>query len=69
MENYHDALIEIKNCKSEKQLLKVVEAIVANSKKLDLDETDLQRLEEVGMHKYEQFERERRQMVRNKKGK
>lgn len=64
---YHDIRVEIENCKTERDLLRIVEDVVKNSKKYHLDEVDLQRLEDVGMKKYERFQRDRMFMIKNKK--
>lgn len=64
---FYDLTVDIKNCKTEKDLLKIIQYIVANQKKLRLDDYDMQRLESIGMQKYESMTIERQIMVRNKK--
>jgi hypothetical protein len=64
---YHEIRGMIEECKDEKQLLRVVEDIMRNTKKYGLDEVDLDKLEQVGMRKYEQFKRERSLLIKNKK--
>lgn len=60
-------MVEIKNCKNEAALLKIVQYISTNQKKLRIDESEMQRLEDEGMRKYESFQRERNALIRNKK--
>lgn len=67
MSTKHELMSDILECKTEKQLLRVVQTIVNNSKKWKLDEVDIQRLEEAGMRKYETMQRERSAMIKNKK--
>lgn len=60
-------MADIKECKNEQQLLKVVENIMHGAKQNHIDDYQMQRLEEEGMKKYEQFQRERSVMIKNKK--
>ena len=60
-------MVDLKNCNTEKELLKVVQYIDSNRKNLKLDDYDIQKLEAVGMQKYESMVMERQMMVRNKK--
>ena len=65
--SFHTLVLDIKNCKTHKELLKVVKHIVNNSKKLGLDEYDLDKLESIGMETYERIRYENIEMTRNKK--
>lgn len=67
MSTYHELVIDIKNCMTEKELLKVVQYIDSNKKKLKLDEVQIERLEAVGMRRYEEMTIERNQMIKNRK--
>lgn len=67
MSIYHELLLDINECKNDKDLLKIVQYIMDNKKKHQLDEVDLDKLEQAGMRKYEQFERERQALHRNKR--
>jgi hypothetical protein len=58
---------DIEECKSEQQLLKVVENIMAGARQNNIDDYQMQRLEEIGMRKFEQLQRERERMIKNKK--
>lgn len=64
---FHTLIQDIQECTSDKQLLKVVQNIWTNKSKYRLDEGQLYKLEQVGLRKYEEFERERRELFRNKK--
>lgn len=64
---FHEMMLAIKNCRNEQELLKIVSYISANQKKLKLDAVDIEKLESIGMRKYHEFERERSQMIKNKK--
>lgn len=68
MNNYHDAVVEIKNCATESQLLKVIQYVMANSKKMNLDESDMDRLEQIGTAKAEELYHETKNVMRNRKG-
>jgi hypothetical protein len=65
--NYHELTVDIKNCKTEKELLKVIQYIDQNRKKLKLDEYDIEKLEAIGLRRYEEMTRERNIMVKNKR--
>lgn len=67
MSAYHELVIDIKNCMSEKELLKVVQYIDSNKKELKLDEVQIERLEAIGMRRYEEMTIERNQMIKNRK--
>ena len=64
---FYELTVDIKNCKTEKELLKIVQYIVANQKRLKLDDYEMQRLEAIGMEKYESMSIERQMMVKNRK--
>lgn len=64
---FHTLIQDIQECTSDKQLLKVVQDIWTNKSKYRLDEGQLYKLEQAGLRKYEEFDRERREMFRNKK--
>lgn len=67
MSVYHELIVDIKNCNTEKELLKVVKYIDANRKKLKLDEVQIEKLEATGLRRYEEMLNERNQVIRNKK--
>lgn len=64
---YHELVIDIKNCQTEKDLLKIVKYIDSNRKKLKLDDYDIERLEKIGLRRYEEITIERQQMIKNRK--
>lgn len=64
---FHDLIVDIKNCKNERELLKVVSYISENQKKLKLDVSDVEKLEAIGMKRYEEIQRDRADIIRNKK--
>jgi len=66
-QSMHELIVDIKNAKSEEELLKIVTFISSNSKRLRLDDSDLQKLEAVGLQQYENMHRIRNDMIRNKK--
>ena len=65
--SFHDHVVDIKNCKNERELLKVVSNLTQNQARLKLDDSDMQRLEDIGMKRYEEIQRDRSSMIRNKK--
>jgi len=67
MSVYHELIVDIKNCNTEKELLKIVKYIDANRKKLKLDEVQMEKLEATGLRRYEEMLNERNQVIRNKK--
>lgn len=67
MSTYYDLIVELKNCKTEKQLMEVAEYIDTNKKTLGLDDYHLEKLQAVGMQKYERMVMERNMMVKNRK--
>ena len=67
MSVYHELIVDIKNCNTEKELLKIVKYIDANRKKLKLDEVQIEKLEATGLRRYEEMLNERNQVIRNKK--
>lgn len=67
MSVYHELIVDIKNCQSEKDLLKIIQHIDSNKKKLRLDEVDVEKLEAIGLRKYEEMVSERNYMARNRK--
>lgn len=64
---YHELRGSIEECKTEKELLTIVEDIMRHSKKYKLDEYHIDKLEEIGTRKYENMLRERQFMMKNKK--
>jgi len=67
MSAFHELIVDIKNCTSEKELLKIIQYIDANRKRLKLDYVDIEKLEAAGMRKYEQMLSDRTYMMKNKK--
>ena len=67
MSTFHECIVEIKNCSSEKELLKVIRWIDASKDKLKLDSYQMEKLEAVGMKRYEEITFEREQMIKNRK--
>ena len=67
MSEYHVLSQDLMECKSEKELLKVVKDIVKNKSRYGLDDFEMNKLEQIGMKRYEQIDRERREMFRNRK--
>lgn len=65
--SFHDLIIDLKNCKNERELLKVASYISENQKKLQLDVSDVEKLESIGMKRYEEIQRDRAGIIRNKK--
>lgn len=65
--SYHNLIVDIKNCKTERELLQVVKHIMSNQKKLRLDDSDMERLESIGMTRLEQIQRDRSFIIKNKK--
>jgi hypothetical protein len=67
MTTYHDLMVEIKNTRNEQELLKVVKFIDSNSKRLKLDNYQLDKLEAAGLKRYEEMTIERSQLIKNRK--
>ena len=67
MSVYHELVVDIKNCNTEKELLKVIQYIESNKKKLKLDEVQLEKLESAGLRRYEEMTIERNQLIKNRK--
>jgi len=67
MTTYHDLMVEIKNTRTEQELLKVVKFIDSNSKRLKLDDYQLGKLEAAGLKRYEEMTIERNQLIKNRK--
>lgn len=67
MSAYHECIVDIKNCATEKELLKVIQFIDANKDKLKLDSYQMEKLEAVGLKRYEEITFERNQMIKNRK--
>ena len=67
MTTYHDLMVEIKNTRNEQELLKVVKFIDSNSKRLKLDDYQLDKLEAAGLKRYEEITIERNQLIKNRK--
>lgn len=67
MSVYHELIVDIKNCKTEKELLNVVQFIDTNKNKLKLDDFQIERLEAIGLKRYEEMTIERNQMIKNRK--
>lgn len=65
--SYHNLIVDLKNCKNERELLKVVSYISQNQAKLKLDDSDMDRLQDIGMRRLEEIQRDRNSMIRNKK--
>jgi uncharacterized protein YjiS (DUF1127 family) len=64
---YHELSVDLRNCNSERELLRVATYIQNNKKKLQLDESDIERLQSIGISRYEALTRERNAMIKNKK--
>lgn len=64
---YHELAVDLRNCNSERELLRVATYIQNNKKKLKLDESDVERLQAIGISRYETLSRERNAMIKNKK--
>ena len=64
---FHELVVDIKNCQSERELLKIIQYIDSNKKKLKLDDYDIERLEAIGMRRYEEMTRERNHLVKNRR--
>lgn len=67
MSVYHELVVDIKNCNTEKELLKIIQYIESNKKKLKLDEAQLEKLESAGLRRYEEMTIERNHMINNRK--
>lgn len=67
MSAYHEYRIAIENCRTEVELLKIVEDVMKNTKENKLDEVDIDKLEQLGMRKYEAMLRDRQMMFKNRK--
>jgi len=67
MSKYHELVVDLKNCKTEKDLMYIATDISANRKTYGLDMLDVEKLEQIGLRRYEELQRERNQMVKNKK--
>lgn len=67
MSVYHELIVDIKNCHTEKELLKVAQYIESNKKKLKLDELQVDKLEQTGLRRYEEIVNERNHMIKNRK--
>lgn len=67
MSAFHELVAQLKACTNERQLLKVVSYISSNSKKLKLSDFDLDKLERVGMQKYDEFQRAGKGLISNSK--
>jgi hypothetical protein len=66
--NFYEAQMKIKECRSHRELLKLVEYIVAHQKELQFDDYQISKLEDAGMKKYERIERDLTFLAKNSKG-
>lgn len=57
----------IRECKSHMELFKVAKDISVNQKQYKLDDYQMDRLEQAGMIRVEQLEREGRHLIKNKR--
>lgn len=67
MTDFYTLAQDLQECKNDKQLLKVAQDIMKNKAKYGLDEDQINKLEQIGIRRYDQLERERQFMFRNKK--
>lgn len=65
--HYHELSAQLQECKTERELLKIAEYVSRNSKKLKLDSYEVDKLEQIGIRKYEEFQRRGQEMMRNSK--
>jgi hypothetical protein len=65
MSVYSELHKDIKNCNTHGQLLKVVKHIMDNKKELQLDVYEVDRLEDAGLRRYEQIDREMVQLSKS----
>lgn len=64
---YGELYQKIKECRNHQELLKVATDISKNQQQYKLDDYQIDRLEQAGMIRLEQLEREGRHMIKNKK--
>lgn len=67
MSDFYTLMQDLKECNSDGELLTVAKDIMTNKSKYGLDDYQLNKLEQVGLQRYEQLERDRQEMFRNRK--
>jgi len=67
IENYYELAGKLNDCKNDRELLKIATYIMENSKRLNLSDNDINKLEQIGIRKHDQFMREGERMMKNSK--
>lgn len=67
MSDFYTLMQDLKECNSDGELFTVAKDIMTNKSKYGLDDYQLGKLEQIGLQRYEQLERDRQEMFRNKK--
>jgi len=67
LENYYELADKLNNCKNDRELMRVATYIMENSKHLRLSDSDMDKLEQIGIRKHEQIILDGTDMMRNSK--
>lgn len=65
--NFFELASQLQECKNESQLMKVATYISNNSKRLKLSDFDVDKLEQIGIRRYEEIKRNGAMLIRNTK--
>jgi hypothetical protein len=64
---YYELMQEIRQCKTDSQLLAIAMNIDANKKELGLDDYQVEKLESAGIQQFERMKRDREMLIKNRK--
>jgi len=67
MSDFYTLMQDLKECRSDGELLTMAQKIMNNKSLYGLDDYQMDKLEQAGIQRYEQLQRERNEMFRNRK--